>query len=369
MIGALVIVCAAIGYSNTNISGSTKCTDYEVLTTETILCGKGDSCLASGVDVHVDSKYSPDQAIKTWLVPQNNLKFHHRQLEPVHFQENLSSSVLFDSVKHYSWRNSVISGNCCITNEGNMTAHTTLEIFSSFNAAIHPKTDDAVFTETIYIPNKTTSCFQKWGLNTTFVTKTDGYFFFALSTSSEINYKIEIAARQVYVNASQYSDPQYFTSRNHSQFSYEKCFEDIGLHKEPMNYIVLCQATAEDVESDSLEVSACPHLLSLHIKNVWLTVLVVLPIMLVGLGGITTVYVCCKRKPCERMTQAITEQGEDIDIIHGTGLETYHVSASCAYSHARPIRVTVFAPPSSCISIETLFFNLHYFVGLYRRTW
>ena len=58
-----------------------------------------------------------------------------------------------------------------------------------------------------------------------------------------------------------------------------------------------------------------------------------------------------------------------IDIIHGTGLETYHVSVSCAISHARPIRVTVFAPPSSCISIETLFFNLHYFVGLYRRTW
>ena len=58
-----------------------------------------------------------------------------------------------------------------------------------------------------------------------------------------------------------------------------------------------------------------------------------------------------------------------IDIIHGTGLETYHVSVSCAISHARPILVTVFAPPSSCISIETLFFNLHYFVGLYRRTW
>ena len=75
MIGALAIACAGIGYSNTNMSGSTKCTDYEVLMTETILCGKGDSCSASGVDIRVDGKHSTDQAIKTWLVPQNNLKF------------------------------------------------------------------------------------------------------------------------------------------------------------------------------------------------------------------------------------------------------------------------------------------------------
>ena len=311
MIGALaLIVCAAIGYSNTNMSGSTKCTDYEVLTTETILCGKGDSCSASGVDVHVDSKHSTDQAIKTWLVPQNNLKFHHRQLEPVHFQENLSSSVLFESVKHYSWRNSVISGNCCITNEGNVTAHTTLKIFSSFNAAIHPKTDDPVFTETIHIPTTTTSCFQKWGLNSPFVTKTDGYFFFALSTSSEIRYKIEIAIKQVYVNASQYSDPQYFTSRNHSQFSYEKCFDESGLHQELMDYTILCQATAEDVGSDSLEVMACPHSLSLHVQKVWLTLLIVLPFVLV-VGVISTVCICYKRKPCEKMTQAIRQQSVD----------------------------------------------------------
>ena len=312
MIGALaLIVCSAIGYSNTNMSGSTKCTEYEVLTTETILCGKGDSCSASGVDISVDGKYSPDQAIKTWLVPQNNLKFQYRQLEPVHFQGNLSSNVLFDSIKHYSWRNSVISGNCCITNEGNVTTDTTLEIFSSFNAAIqHPGTDDPVFTETIYIPTTTTSCFQKWGLNTPFVTQTDGYFFFALSTSSVIRYKIEIATKQVYVNATQYSDPQYFTSRNHSQFSYEKCFDKSGLHKELMDYTILCQATAEDLESDSLKVLACPNSLSLHVKKLWLTVLVVLPFMLV-VGVISTVCICYKRKPCEKMTQAIRQQSVD----------------------------------------------------------
>ena len=190
-----------------------------------------------------------------------------------------------------------------------MTAHTTLEIFPSLNAVIqHPETDDPVFTEIIYIPTTTTSCFQKWGLNTPFVTKTDGYFFFVLSTSSEINYKIEIAIKQVYVNAAQYSGPQYFTSRNHSQFSYEKCFDESGLHKELMDYTILCQATAEDVESDSLEVMACPHSLSLHVKKVWLTLLIVLPIVLVIVGGIT-IYICYKRKPCEKMTQARTEEG------------------------------------------------------------
>ena len=58
-----------------------------------------------------------------------------------------------------------------------------------------------------------------------------------------------------------------------------------------------------------------------------------------------------------------------IDIINLTGLETYHVSALYAIAHARPIHVTVFAPPSSCISIESLFFNVHYFVRLYQRIW
>lgn len=45
------------------------------------------------------------------------------------------------------------------------------------------------------------------------------------------------------------------------------------------------------------------------------------------------------------------------------------MSASYAIAHAWPIHVTVFAPPSSCISIESLFFNLHNFVGLFRRIW
>ena len=59
----------------------------------------------------------------------------------------MSNNVLFESKKvtYYSWRDTVISGNCCISNDGNTTATVMLELFSSFHSAIVSSKQDAVY--------------------------------------------------------------------------------------------------------------------------------------------------------------------------------------------------------------------------------
>ena len=60
-----------------------------------MLCGDGDSCSASGVDISEGDKHPTIRPIKSRLVPRDELIFHNRQREPVKFEEMVSSNVLF----------------------------------------------------------------------------------------------------------------------------------------------------------------------------------------------------------------------------------------------------------------------------------
>ena len=94
-----------------------------------------------------------------------------------------------------------------------------------------------LFTEKAYqyIP---TEANKNWGPEKPFVVKTEGYFFFLLSTTSTVKYTFEIVTQQVYVNESDYEDPpQYFTGSNYSFFSYGKCFKNGGFKKESREYV------------------------------------------------------------------------------------------------------------------------------------
>ena len=285
LLSALLVLVAIFSvimlYRNTMLSGSTLCTEYEALTTETILCGMGDSCSASGMNVSVGGQYTTNQAIKTWLVPRDELKSYNRQREPVRFEGPLTSSILFSSptVTYYSWRETVVSGNCCIINNGGTTAQVTLEIFPTYHSAIKLIQKDAIFRENISVKSNNTQCFDKWGPGKPFVAEIDGYFFFSLSTSTEVNYIFEMVTKQVYVNGMQYRDPHYFTSSNYSALAYGKCFENSGVHKQPEDYIILCKATSEDVETESLEILSCPLHLSSPYKNLWLSLMAVFSIL------------------------------------------------------------------------------------------
>ena len=65
----LLVTSAVMFYNNTTVGGG-PCTEYEALTTERVLCGDGDSCSASGVDI-VGDKHPTIKLIKSRLVPRD----------------------------------------------------------------------------------------------------------------------------------------------------------------------------------------------------------------------------------------------------------------------------------------------------------
>ena len=295
------IIWSAITYHNSKVLPSTMCTEYEALTTETILCGEGDSCSSGGVNISVGGKYSANQPIKSWLVPRSELTFHSRHRSLIQFGGVLTSSLLFSSspVKFYSWRETVVSGNCCITNSGSTMANVVLNIFPSYHSALNPSQEDAIFRENISIGRESTKCFDNWGPGKPFVAESDSYFFFSLFTSTGVNYNIEMVTKQVYVNGTQYREPVYFASSNYSTLVYGKCFKNSGLHKKPKDYVILCQANFEDVENDSLQILSCPLRLTSFYERLWLSLMIVFLILAILLLAITA-FICSKGRPWKK---------------------------------------------------------------------
>ena len=268
----------------------------------------------SGINISVANGLSTNKPIKSWLVPTKQLKFYIQLRGPIAFNDSLSSSVLFDSHPIYTWRGSNISGECCITNNNNSPATAQLELFPSLASAIHPKSNQTVYRETITVSTNSTMCFKEWGPGKSFAVKEEGYYFFLLSVSENIKYTFKMNISQVYVNESDYSDPQYFTSSNHSYYMYDKCFKN-DITQSRISYVSLCLASADDVETDYLMIHSCP--LQLNSTILWLVLMIALVVSALIIVGLTVVIIACfcqKKKPWERLTtptQAHNDQERD----------------------------------------------------------
>ena len=241
-----LIILSGISYHNQIPPGERACAQYEILTTEAVLCGAGDLCTAGGINtsVHTVDGYSANQPITSWLVRKEDLEFYTKQEEPTSFNETLRASDVILGYRNpkYLWTESVISGKCCISNEMETTGTSTLELFPSLQSAFHLSENKPVYEETITLSANSSMCFQNWGPGKPFTVKENGYHFFVLSSNTTVKYIFEMTVTQVFVNATDYKDPNYFTSNNHSIFSFEKCSEN-GVTKTQVSYVTLCQAT------------------------------------------------------------------------------------------------------------------------------
>ena len=253
--------------------GTETCTDYDALSTDVILCGEGDSCSYHGIYTSVPDGYTTNKPISAKLVHNDDLIFYKRQRNPVYDDGPLIHNVLFDSdlEKVYAMTGSVFSGFCCVGNQNSVTETATLELYRDFDDAIMASGKNTLFSEAISIPAKTEMCFNDWGLDSPFTIHINSYAFFLLSaSSSNMNYTFNMSLLQVYINASDYSvsKTHYFTGKNRSHFSYDNCFRHSKFT--PIDYIVLCQASSEDVEGDYLRIHSCPDTSNWHRSSTYI---------------------------------------------------------------------------------------------------
>ena len=255
----IVLVLRPIQYY-TYHPGSKACTDYVVLSPDVIECGAGDSCSYRGVYTTVADGFSLTQPVHTWLVHKDNLKFYRQQTSTVHYNGTLSdTTVLFDFLNPvYTFKGSVFSGFCSVHNQNSENATAKLEIYSNYSDAVKATGKSTVFSETLSIPANSLKYFRKWGTDSPFTVSINGYYFFLLSVSADnMYYSFQRNTTQVYVNESDYRNPQYFTSENRSYYSYGKCHRN-GWFK-PIDYVTLCKAPYKGIE---FRILSCPK----HLK-------------------------------------------------------------------------------------------------------
>lgn len=307
------VTFAAVMHEKNDAShGGSICTDHEVLSTETVVCGTGDSCSSNGINISVEQGPTAYGPMKSVLVTQQELETHTRQTQPVKFNSSLESSVLFSSSKalFYSMIGTMLSGECCITNFGTNTATVQLKIYSSFNSALHPSESFPVFNETMTVKSGENNCFLNWRTDKPFITQSNGYYFFSLSTSSLVDYTFEMMAKQVYVNITEYSPTIYFTATNYSYFTYRRCYDIGGLTKKKIDYVTLCQTSSEEnVENHSLVLRSCSKEGSSPYKMLWLILIITFVSICVVVEVLIAVaaYYCCKKKVWLRCVTTLTE--------------------------------------------------------------
>ena len=209
---------------------STACQSNYILSYDTTQCGYGNSLQYNGVDVKgcpiegdimadtLTVRRIHDHELKLYFkspvtVPDNGLKTEH-------------STFLLLGWQIYTWRESIIAGFCCITNDNNETKTASLYMFRRNIDANHFKNGEgarnAIISEHIDVPPKQTSCFHKWGIDAPYTVKHSAYHYIGLDLPANINYTSNITVTQSYVNISDYpnSAPQYFRRDNHSHFPY-----------------------------------------------------------------------------------------------------------------------------------------------------
>ena len=120
----------------------------------------------------------------------------------------------------YEWQGSVIEGYCCITNFAHMEQTASLFLFLNESYAYDFQEENEahseLWSETIRLPSNRTSCFQRWGNNSHYVTKHNSYHIFGVDLPSSVELKSNVTVLQRTVNMSYYRsfEPQWFTSDN-----------------------------------------------------------------------------------------------------------------------------------------------------------
>ena len=224
------------------------------------------------------------EPLKVWLIPERNRMLYCCKEQSASDGSYLSNQtiVLLNGWQIYTWKDSIISGCCCISNNGSVEKTANMYIFRNYTDYKTFKNGEGarntILSDTITIPPNGTKCFERWGPKHPFTVKVSSYYFMGVDIPAEMTYSSNITVSQTYVNTSDYSDPHYFRFSNSTHFSLHNTF----LHRN--EYIAICKA-----QKNSESGSASLHILSCNEPHHWTNIFIAL--LIVGCIGLLVVVI------------------------------------------------------------------------------
>ena len=208
----------------TKLPKAADCLAYNIYSSEYIECGTTSSLYRS-TELTQCPKERDDKdfgTLNTWRIRKNDLKLTWMQKVPE--LDCLSTSIpikhLLNGYDIYEWKGSIIEGYCCITNFAHMEQTASLFLYLNESYAYDfqdgKEAHNELWSETIRLPSNSTSCFQRWGNSSPYVTKYNSYHIFGVDLPSSVELKSNVTVLQRTVNMSDYRsfEPRWFTSDN-----------------------------------------------------------------------------------------------------------------------------------------------------------
>ena len=266
-----VALAAVIGPVYVTETHGTVCTTQYVLSFDSVQCGQVKSRYYDVMKIEgsMGAGDTLEGTLRAWLVREKDLILYSRSRPAVPDGSYISEHtyVLLNGWQIYTWKDSIISGYCCISNNGSVEKTAHFYIFSndedlqSFTSGEGAR--NAILSDTITIPPNRQKCFERWGAKHPFTVKVSSYYFMGVDIPADMTYSSNIAGLLTYVNTSDYSDPHYFRFSNATRFH----LHDQFLHQN--DYVAICEAPLDKqtnknesaLGASSLHIRSCnePH--------------------------------------------------------------------------------------------------------------
>lgn len=308
-------------FKDTILHNETHCeTDY-ILSFDTIQCGKVNSLKyeITNISGTVKTGDTIQGVLQAWLVKESHLKVYAQKSPTVTDGATISdrTRIYLNGWNIYTWKNSTISGYCCIYNNGTTAQTAYMDIFVKdkdlLNFLSGEGSKNAILSDNITIPPKRQVCFQKWGTSSPLIVNISSYHFIGVDVPANTTFTSSVTVEQVYVNGSDYGTPHYFKCDNFTSFKvpHNRHFW------EGTEYVLVCKAPLDEsqvklqgdkdskenitlasrVGAESLHIQSCnePH----HWTKTPFPVLLAVSFLLIITIIVTSVVSCiCQYKCC-----------------------------------------------------------------------
>ena len=261
-----VALAAVIGPLYVTETHGTVCATEYILSLDSVQCGQLKSRYYDVMKIEgsMGAGDTLEGTLRAWLVREKDLILHSCSRPAVTDGSYISEHtyVLLNGWQIYTWKDSIISGYCCISNNGSIDKTAHFYIFSndedlqSFRSGEGAR--NAILSDMITIPPNRQKCFEQWGAKHPFTVKVSSYYFMGVDIPAEMTYSSNIAGLLTYVNTSDYSDPHYFRFSNATRFH----LHDQFLHQN--DYVAICEAPSDKLTNKNESALGAS---SLHIRS------------------------------------------------------------------------------------------------------
>ena len=237
-------------FKDTILHDGTHCETNYILSNDTIQCGKVNSLKYEITNISGTMKTGDkiQGVLQAWLVKEKRLKFYAQKSPTFTDGANVSdhTQIYLNGWNIYTWKNSTISGYCCIYNNGTTAQTAYLYIFVKdkdlLNFLSGEGVKNAILSDNISIPPNRQVCFQKWGTSSPLIVNKSSYHFIGVDVPANTTYSSSVTVEQVYVNGSDYGTPHYFKYDNSTSFKvpHNRHFW------EGTEYVLVCKAPLDE---------------------------------------------------------------------------------------------------------------------------